>query len=111
MTHDRLDQIRGYADLLARHPTGTVPVADVLWKLRHILANPAGVPDAPVGYGAPVRLRETWMCGAFQPPAQHQRAQYRCTEPYDHGGEWHRAQIDGETVAAWPRQTNTGGEP
>ena len=104
MTHDRLDQIRGYADLLARHPCGSVQAADVAWKLRHILADPNGVPDAPVTTGVEVRLRETWMCGAFQPPCSCTPEPYRCTEPADHTGP-HRARIDGETVAAWPRQT------
>lgn len=106
MTDDRLDQIRAWADVLARHPVGVIPAADVLWKLLQILGDPnAGVPDVPVTSGADVRLRDgvTWMCGAFQPPARHQRAQYRCIEPDGHEGA-HRAKVDGETVAVWPRQ-------
>ncbi|HEY9411098.1 MAG TPA: hypothetical protein VIP77_16075 [Jiangellaceae bacterium] len=99
------DRIREYADILARHPAGTIPAADVLWKLRQILGDPnAGVSDAPVNSGADVRLRSVQMCGAFQPPAQYQRAVYRCTEPDDHEGS-HLAEIDGETVGVWPRQT------
>ncbi|MEU7972175.1 hypothetical protein AB0B48_09035 [Micromonospora sp. NPDC049089] len=47
----------------------------------------------------------TWTCGAFQPTPPQGAEPYRCTEPYDHASDNHRAVIDGEVVATWPRKT------
>lgn len=48
---------------------------------------------------------DTWACGAFQPVSPRRSLKpYRCTEPYGHTSD-HRAVIDGEVVAQWPRKT------
>ena len=52
---DLVAAVRAYADLCARNP-GAIPSADVAWKLRAIVD---GEPDAPVKYGASVRLRHS----------------------------------------------------
>lgn len=52
----KLQAVRDYANILARG-TGTIPAGDAAWKLRQILGDPNGVPDAPVVAHADVRLR------------------------------------------------------
>lgn len=55
----KLDALREYADLLARHP-GAVPSGDVAWKIRQILNDPnVSVPDVPVTASAEVTLKAT----------------------------------------------------
>ncbi|WP_165521819.1 hypothetical protein [Micromonospora zingiberis] len=43
-----------------------------------------------------------WLCGAFQAHPPREMKPYRCTQPYGHAGP-HRADLDGEMLAEWPR--------
>jgi hypothetical protein len=45
---------------------------------------------------------EGWLCGAWQPATKLMEA-FRCTEPAGHDGPLHRATVDGQVLAEWPR--------